>query len=329
MQNPDNAITRFSAAAHPPAQRSAMVREEIWRPMYGMDMVPARGDPLVFEFSLLSLPGLYFQNSYMSSARLIRDRALASSASDSLALVSYFDGPVQATSGRHQIHARPGEFILVRTTEPANFIVPRSRFVCIDVERSAIQPLLSSGQLPPLTVMTNNNALRMLLRYVTEIMGDAALHDAPELQRLAVQHVQELVALAIGNGSHVSQESRTMARLREARALVAEYLVDRNLSSAMIAGHLGITPRYLQKLFEQDGTTFSRYVLEQRLDRACRLLTNPAWRHCSITAIALESGFGDISYFNRRFRQIKGITPSELRKQYSHPITVNGGTRSG
>jgi AraC-like DNA-binding protein len=43
------------------------------------------------------------------------------------------------------------------------------------------------------------------------------------------------------------------------------------------------------------------------------LLTDPCHDGMNITAVAHESGFGDISYFNRAFRRRYGVAPSEVR----------------
>ncbi len=61
------------------------------------------------------------------------------------------------------------------------------------------------------------------------------------------------------------------------------------------------------------GKSFVRYVNELRVARACRLLTETEQ---SITAIAFESGFGNLANFNRRFREIKQLRPREFRKQF-------------
>jgi len=74
-----------------------------------------------------------------------------------------------------------------------------------------------------------------------------------------------------------------------------------------------VTPRYVQRLFEADGTTFSEYLMEQRLARAHRLLCEPGASHTAISTIAYDVGFGDLSHFNRRFRRQYGLTPRELR----------------
>jgi transcriptional regulator GlxA family with amidase domain len=40
------------------------------------------------------------------------------------------------------------------------------------------------------------------------------------------------------------------------------------LTTAVIAGHHRVTPRYIQKLFAEERTTFTHYILKQRLERA-------------------------------------------------------------
>ena len=60
--------------------------------------------------------------------------------------------------------------------------------------------------------------------------------------------------------------------------------------------------------------TFTRFALEQRLDHACRRLRNPQFSARSISSIAYDVGFGDLSYFNRVFRRRYGATPSDIRQ---------------
>ena len=57
----------------------------------------------------------------------------------------------------------------------------------------------------------------------------------------------------------------------------------------------------------------SEFVLAERLARAYRILSNPRFADRSITAVAFEVGFGDLSYFNRTFRRRFGCAPSRLR----------------
>ncbi|MEH0072391.1 helix-turn-helix domain-containing protein [Pannonibacter sp. Pt2-lr] len=51
----------------------------------------------------------------------------------------------------------------------------------------------------------------------------------------------------------------------------------------------------------------------RRLAMAHRMLTDPAFQHLNIAQIAMEAGFGDLSWFNARFRQTYGMTPRDVR----------------
>ncbi len=54
--------------------------------------------------------------------------------------------------------------------------------------------------------------------------------------------------------------------------------------------------------------SFKNYLSKIRIGCACRLLTE---ENFNISQAAYESGFENISNFNRHFKQIKGVTPSE------------------
>jgi len=86
------------------------------------------------------------------------------------------------------------------------------------------------------------------------------------------------------------------------------------MSIGIVASYLGVTPRYLQRLFESDGTTFSEFLLGQRLARAYRMLCEPQSAQRQVSAIAYDVGFSDLSYFNRCFRRHYGATPTDMRK---------------
>jgi AraC-like DNA-binding protein len=75
----------------------------------------------------------------------------------------------------------------------------------------------------------------------------------------------------------------------------------------------GCTPRFIQRLFESEGTSLTDYVLTQRLASSRRMLADPRRDGEKISTIALDAGFGDLSYFNRVFRQRYGDTPSAIR----------------
>jgi AraC-like DNA-binding protein len=103
------------------------------------------------------------------------------------------------------------------------------------------------------------------------------------------------------------------ARLRAIKTDIVAHLGRGDLSADALAARHGITPRYLRMPFENEGTSFSEFVLGQRL-RAHRMLCAPLHLDRAVGSIAFECGFGDISYFYRAFRRKYGDTPSDVRE---------------
>lgn len=80
-----------------------------------------------------------------------------------------------------------------------------------------------------------------------------------------------------------------------------------------IARSLGVTPNHLSAAFHQrTGITYREYLTEQRMARACEMLTDV---RLSVSEVAARSGFADPAYFSRRFRQRTGLTPTQWRNR--------------
>ena len=74
----------------------------------------------------------------------------------------------------------------------------------------------------------------------------------------------------------------------------------------------GITKEYYCNIFKKvTGKTFTEYINSLRIEYAAKLLSGT---NKPITEIAYESGFNDLSYFNRVFKSAKGISPGSFRK---------------
>jgi AraC-like DNA-binding protein len=150
------------------------------------------------------------------------------------------------------------------------------------------------------------------------LFNDIALA-TPEFRRTAVNHLHDLVALALGAAHDgtglIGGRGAPAARLRMAKTYIIENSNRRDLSVGGVAAHLGLTARNLQRLFESEGTTFSEFLLAQRLSRAHRMLTEPRLAQSAVGAIAYDAGFGDLSYFNRSFKRRYGATPRDVRNE--------------
>jgi AraC-like DNA-binding protein len=103
------------------------------------------------------------------------------------------------------------------------------------------------------------------------------------------------------------------ARLRAALNHIAMHFHDPGLTVTTVARRQGVSARYIQRLIEAAGTSFTAYINELRLQQAFELLTAPRTGTHRITDIALQVGFSDISHFNRLFRSRFGKTPKAVR----------------
>jgi len=100
-------------------------------------------------------------------------------------------------------------------------------------------------------------------------------------------------------------------------------LDDPDLTPARVAETEGISERYLQKLFEGSGSSFTHYLRERRLQRTSAELSNPAEAHHSISEIAYRNGFNDSAHFSRAFRHRFGLSPREFRQQEIERATAS------
>jgi AraC-like DNA-binding protein len=83
-------------------------------------------------------------------------------------------------------------------------------------------------------------------------------------------------------------------------------------TQAEAAQTANLSPQAFSRFFKRCvGRTYVEYVNHLRIGAACRELIETDQ---SITRIAFDAGFNNLSNFNRRFQDIKGITPREFRR---------------
>jgi AraC-like DNA-binding protein len=88
--------------------------------------------------------------------------------------------------------------------------------------------------------------------------------------------------------------------------------LDKPLPVGELAGILGMSRAHFSRRFgESEGLPPAEFVLQQRLQRAAKLLTNTAF--LPVKEVAILCGFEDANYFSKAFRRIYGINPTEFR----------------
>ena len=112
----------------------------------------------------------------------------------------------------------------------------------------------------------------------------------------------------------------THSSVSRAMGLIDDGVLDEQ-SMPELAERLGVSDRYLRKLFQQHiGLSPQQYAQLKRCDFAKQLIQNS---QLSITDTALASGFGSVRQFNDVFKKYAGQTPSALRKEQKNKPASN------
>ncbi|HXC56127.1 MAG TPA: AraC family transcriptional regulator [Rhizomicrobium sp.] len=238
---------------------------------------------------------------------------------DDVIMLVNLEGRIDALHGRHETAILAGDAFLFSCAEEIRFVNPAPlRLLLVRIPFAVLARYGSPrDHTSPRLIHRKTSAVRLMIRYGMALFEDDDVAMAPGAASVVVDHMVDLAALAAGvprDPSHAGLSRRSgSARLRIIRADIMRNLTWHDLTVNWLAARHGLSMRQLYRMFEQDGVPFAEFVLEQRLIAAHRMILNPRFADHSISAIALQCGFGDISYFNRRFRSKFGATPSKVR----------------
>jgi AraC-like DNA-binding protein len=316
-QSDDNRVLRFSTDELPERDRLAIMREVHGRLTARVDIEPAPGAPLHYSVIARALPGITVSLFSVSPQTVRRTRELLADGNDDVVFVALPTGGGTVSQRGRELSHVAGDAVLLSTADVMRIDSSGYQGPMVTLSRRRLAPLvagLEDAFMRP--VPRDSEALQLLTRYV-RLFDDQQSLATPELRSLVVNHVYDLVALALGAtrdaAAIANDRGVRAARLHAIKTEILGSLNRHGISLAGLAARHRVTPRHVQMLFESDGTTFSRFLLDQRLARAHRMVSNPLLAERTISTIAYEVGFGDLSHFNRAFRRRYGETPSDVR----------------
>lgn len=315
----DASFARFSTDPLPEHARLEASREFFGRPLIGLGVETWGDQPFRLATKLCPLPEIAVGTVDVRGGRIERTReSIAADGKDDFALAIVTRGRSLAAQRGRQREVLPGEAVLTTDADLATVSFPSDmQFLILRPSRRALTALVPNlDDLVLRPIRGDREPLQLLAGYSAMVQGGSALA-TPAMRHLVAAHLLDLVALVLGASRDAAAlaEGRGLgaARLNAIKADVIENLTHRDLSIGAVAARHGITPRYVGKLFEGEGISFSEFVMKQRLERGRRLLTDPRGPTQSISAVAFDAGFNDLSYFNRCFRRQYGASPGEIR----------------
>jgi AraC family transcriptional regulator, positive regulator of tynA and feaB len=226
---------------------------------------------------------------------------------------------------------RPGDIAIVDTSEPFGFEF-RSNFQQLSFFVPA--PLLDghvTGGVRTAARLDTSTGIGAAVRHVLHALSRAGLEPGAALSRgaaLSPRAVALSPDAAAGLATHAAgllglaldlEPDPDPAGARSARTYAAaladieEHLADDDLSPAATAQRLGVSVRWLHRLFAGHQHSYAATVRRLRLERARHDLRDPARRHLRVIDVAAAAGFADVTSFHRAFRREFGRTPGAVR----------------
>ncbi|MGF7148084.1 acetamidase/formamidase/AraC-like DNA-binding protein [Sphingomonas zeicaulis] len=234
-------------------------------------------------------------------------------------LAMVLDGSATMRDGEQALELSDGEMVCGRGDSVANLAFPgENRTLVVRVPQSVLSMRLKtpiSG--PPRKIATDGGAARVfsgMLRSLADTIPEITTDQARPVELafpefLVTALLDNAPAKALGGAAGMRA-----ALLERIFQTIEIRLSDPNLNYQQVAAEHGISPRYLQKLFESIDDSFGHYVKVRRLER-CRLdLRSPLHVQKSISDILFQWGFNDSASFSRAFREQYGVSPREYRK---------------
>ncbi len=143
--------------------------------------------------------------------------------------------------------------------------------------------------------------------FAGKVVSQKEHESAVKLLSIFAQHLSML-----SNQVFIQQENSEPPVITKARAYIAEHQTE-EIKLGQVAKAVNMSSFYFCKMFKRfAGINFTDYVTRVRIEKSKNLLLNPNLR---ISEIAFEVGFQSLTHFNRVFKKILGLSPTEYRSQ--------------
>ena len=152
--------------------------------------------------------------------------------------------------------------------------------------------------------------------YVDDGFIDCLEHNNEDF-RIVFKEISEAL-IALSQQYKNSKRSHNVSLKDCILEYIAQNYQNSVLDTVIVAAKFNITEGYLSQFFkEQTGFSFSTYLTNYRMERACELLSNS---DINIADIAESTGYGNVHSFRRAFKRVLGMTPTEYRDSGELPL---------
>ncbi|MCD8103646.1 MAG: AraC family transcriptional regulator [Lachnospiraceae bacterium] len=185
------------------------------------------------------------------------------------------------------------------------------------IQNTILNPMKKSLGFP-LKVSSGQSCHQILLRDINSIKQIYVMQ--PDSYRLMIKILLYKVLLLLESNqlfvpvspAGTITHSQTTIQIRELMDYISTHYQE-HISLEQGADIMHMSPKYFSSFFAKTFlVSFTQYINHYRVDQACVLLKTT---DLPIMEIAFDTGFENFSYFIRKFKEIRGCTPKEYRKE--------------
>ena len=253
-----------------------------------------------------------------AAVRGMRRRTTAGRQSFSWLAASLSGGFELNYTGRSSV-LEPGRMAILdpRRTYVTTF-APNSEVLWVRVPHVFLEPHFAGAA--QIIIDGTNGAGRIAFDTLKSMLGQVPCLNAGEGKSVADGLINMLAAAGVGAfGTSDRELAGRASTLQRIKAFVLDNLSDDSLCACSIAAANGLTSRYINRLFEIEGTPLMRWVWRQRLEGARARLATKGEAY-AIGSVAYAYGFKSASHFSHAFRRHFGHAPR---------ATTRGGDSAG
>ena len=322
----DDQPWRFSTADLPPADRNDAWRDAMRRlrlpfvsiageaPFDGQ--VTAVNSPLGLSFALVE-----------AGAQFISGRS--ETQIEGLWLSILLSGEGTMRSAGFEARFERGHILFGITRKESTLaLAGRHVQLFVRIPQRAIAPRLLAPLDAPVAILPcREGAAAVFYRLLEATAEELKVLGPDQLRPIEIAIIEFLVAsLAAGGGRRARGGARgaRASLLHRIRQHMEAMLDDPELDVDAVAADIGISPRYLRRLFAAEGEHFGAYLKARRLERCHADLVSPLHAQLGVSEIAFRWGFSDAAHFSRSFRDRFGLSPREHRRRGGREAPSSG-----
>lgn len=241
----------------------------------------------------------------------------ASESSDARLLVSvHKEGVAVVSQGGRESRIEPGDLFVLDPARPFGIETGSISSSSIYLPTSAVRALVPQiDQLTALPIRGGQGAGAVFRAAADELVAHASELDEATADRMgeALPYLLAPALAALGGRPTVLPGALRQLHKRRILQYVRDHLADPALDAHCVAAGVGLSPRHVYELFNDEAEPLMKRVWSERLDRCRRDLEDTALRRRTVGEVAYSWGFSDVSHFSRAFKLRFGVTPRDCR----------------